>query len=945
MSGHLPSILLIEDDDDHAELFCAHLADTSFARAPFLRVTTLGEGRAVLARGGIDLAFVDLTLPDSGIDETLDALAQLAAHRPVVVVTAFDDRHTLLDIIGHGADDCLPKCSLSDTALERTIRFNLDRWRFKQQAIAAEREKYSNLLVEIQRVGKVGFWERNLADGQLRLSDEMYRILEVAHAGAPLSLDDYLARVHPDDREGLDRAYRQSLMRQQPYVLTYRLLLDGSRVKYLLEEGKLRCDVHGRPSVAIGTVLDITQTREAEQQLLLAASVFSHASEGILITRPDGTILDVNEAFIRMTGYCREELIGANPRLLKSGRQDSEFYRNMWQQLADTGRWSGEIWNRKKSGEIYPQILQINAVQDAGGGLQHYVALFIDITALKDYQRQLEQIAHYDSLTRLPNRVLLADLLKRAMAQTDRRRQHLVVVFLDLDGFKEINDGHGHDVGDEVLVAVSARLKQALRDSDTIARIGGDEFVAVLMDFEDHSEYTRLLDRMREAAAMPIKVGERELRLSVSMGVTFFPQAEPIDADQLLRQADQAMYRAKQAGKNCYRVFDAEAARQVRSRLEQVERIREGLAAGEFELHYQPRVDMRAGRVVGVEALIRWQHPERGLCLPASFLPVIGNGEMAVALDDWVIRAALAQQKRWLRDGLTLNISVNVTPYNLQQHDFVDRLKAIVQEAGSVDLQGFELEVLETSAINDLAHVSGVIEACGQLGIRCALDDFGTGYSSLSHLRRLPASTLKIDRSFVRDMLDDLEDYAILEGILGLAEAFGRDVIAEGVESAEQGVMLLLMGCDLAQGFGIARPMAAGDVARWVRQWQPETSWQGCGRLDHDDLPLLRAVVGCRVWMRQVQRSLETGEPMPALALKCAGVGARVAALARRPGLASTAGDVIALQRDIEGQLSALVPEAPLPMVMHDRELCVSSLLARCDAFRAALMRLVRASC
>ena len=575
----------------------------------------------------------------------------------------------------------------------------------------------------------------------------------------------------------------------------------------------------------LGIYDDITEHKQALAQVALAASVFSHSGEGIMITDTRGNIMDVNEAFTRITGYTRDEVVGKNPRLLSSGRQGVAFYAALWASLANEGHWYGEVWNRRKNGEVYAEMLNISVVRDGQGQTQHYVALFSDISLAKAHQKQLDHVAHFDVLTSLPNRVLLADRLQQGMTQALRRGQMLAVAFLDLDGFKGVNDAHGHEAGDQLLVALANRLKLVLREGDTLSRMGGDEFVAVLVDLPDVGACEPLLSRLLSSAAQPIPWGEGHLQVSASLGVTFFPQTEDVDADQLLRQADQAMYQAKLAGKNRYHVFDSEQDRSLRGHHERVQRVRLGLSEQEFVLYYQPKVNMRSGVVVGAEALIRWQHPQRGFLLPGEFLHLIEDHPLAVTLGEWVIDTALTQITQWAAQGLAMPVSVNISARQLQQPDFVERLADILARHPPLRAGWLELEVLETSALEDLAHVSRLIETCRSMGVNFALDDFGTGYSSLTYLKRLPVSMLKIDQSFVRDMLDNPNDLAILKGVVGLATAFGREVIAEGVETVAHGARLLQLGCELAQGYGIARPMPAQALPSWAITWQPDPSW------------------------------------------------------------------------------------------------------------------------
>ena len=569
---------------------------------------------------------------------------------------------------------------------------------------------------------------------------------------------------------------------------------------------------------------ELTETRK---ELLLAASVFSHAGESIIITDMTGIIVNVNRTFTTITGFSREEAIGQNPRILKSGRQSPEFYVAMWQDLLEEGGWSGEIWNRRKNGEVYAVMCTISAVHDEQGITTHYVSLGNDITLIKEHQEQLEHIAHYDALTNLPNRVLLADRLSQAMLQCGRHKQSLAVVFLDLDGFKVVNDTHGHDRGDELLIALSVRMKEAFREGDSLARIGGDEFIAVLVDLVNAEDYQPILERLLLSVSEPVTIDGVVLNVSASIGVTLYPQ-DNVAADQLMRHADQAMYKAKQLGKNRYHLFDMAQDDAVKVQRESIEAVRSALDNNQFVLHYQPKVNMRTGTVTGYEALIRWQHPKRGLLNPIEFLPVIENHAMMIEVGEWVIDSVLAQISQWQAMGINLPVStsVNIAAVQLQQTNFTQRLTTLLAGHPNVEPRYLELEVLETSALEDVRNTSIIMNDCMALGVNFALDDFGTGYSSLTYLRRLPASLIKIDQTFVRDMLINYDDLSIVEGVIVLAKSFKRDVIAEGVETIEHGTVLLQLGCELAQGYGIARPMPASDIPAWVNNWKPDISWK-----------------------------------------------------------------------------------------------------------------------
>lgn len=612
-------------------------------------------------------------------------------------------------------------------------------------------------------------------------------------------------------------------------------------------------DNHNTIIGILGVSRDITERKQTEDRLKLLSNVFTHASEGILISDADENILDVNEAFTHITGYSREEIIGKKPSILKSGVHNSNFYKALWQALNAKDRWYGEIWNKRKNGELYAEKVHINVVKDADKKIQNYIAIFSDITSIKKHQENLEHLAHYDALTNLPNRVLLLNRLEHAITQTNRNADHLTIAFLDLDGFKEVNDTYGHATGDQVLVNFSESLKQHLREDDTLSRIGGDEFVVIFSSLNKKSDCIPLLERLLTTASNPIAIGNNVFHISTSIGVTFFPQAEKIDADQLLRQADQAMYMAKQSGKNCYNIFDMSQDRLVRKRNEGIVRIQQALENNELAMFYQPKVNMKSGMIIGFEALIRWLHPERGLLPPKEFLPLIEDDYVAVKIGDWVISHTLFQLNEWHQSGLKLSISINISALHLQQPNFINNLEKQLDQYPDIDNHFLELEVLETSALDDINFVSEIMTSCHKLGVHFALDDFGTGYSSLTYLKRLPASTLKIDQTFVRDMMNDPDDLAIIEGILGLSSAFKRQAIAEGVETIEHGKLLLKLGCDFAQGYTIAKPMPANEIAAWIKNWQFPDSWKNIKRVDRDDVLALYAAVEQRAWVKALE--------------------------------------------------------------------------------------------
>lgn len=581
-------------------------------------------------------------------------------------------------------------------------------------------------------------------------------------------------------------------------------------------------DAAGHIVGIFGINRDVTESVHAQVRSRLAANMFANAREAIIITDPTGIIVEVNESFCRMTGYTKEEVIGQNPRILHSGRQSLAFYQKMWSDIHQQGFWSGEIWNRRKNGEVYAELKTISAIQDEWGSLKNYVSLATDITTLKQHQHELEHVAHYDSLTGLPNRLLFSERLEKAMLACEHRGSTLCVVFIDLDGFKSINDTHGHLAGDKLLVALSRKMQTALRKGDSLARIGGDEFVAVLVDLHDKKDYLTVLDRLLTATSEPVWVyvesTQVPIKVTASIGATVYP-CDGADADLLLRHADQAMYLAKQAGKNRYHLFDVEHDAAIQSQCEISTQIQWGLENHEFELYYQPKVHLVTFQVVGFEALIRWNRAD-GVWTPGQFLPAIEHHALSIELGEWVIATALHQLQHWHSQGFALQMSVNVGAMQLQHSDFVQRLAALLEPYDPVIRHNLDLEVLESSALGDMVTMAKKLRACAELGVSFSLDDFGTGYSSLGYLKHLPTSTLKIDQSFIRNMLVDSDDCAIVSAIIGLAKAFGRTVIAEGLETPTHAEKLLAMGCHLAQGYGIARPMPASAVVGWIAEWE-----------------------------------------------------------------------------------------------------------------------------
>lgn len=696
----------------------------------------------------------------------------------------------------------------------------------RSQALAAtvelERQRLGNILEATQ----VGTWEWNVMTGKLVVNARWAEIIGFTlEELSPITIDTWTQCLHPDDLQTSNTLLGKHFRGEIPdYRFEGRVQHKAGHWVWIFICGRLISRTpDDRPLVMVGTHQDISERKHAEELLRLSASVFTNSYEAILITDHTNRIVDVNPAFSRITGYSREEVLGQNPSMLSSGRQDREFYSAMWKSLSERDHWRGEVWNRRKNGEPYAESLSITRVKDESGRLIHHVAVFSDISRLKAHAEELDRIAHFDPLTGIPNRRLLDDRLRHAIAHADRSGRPLAVCMLDLDGFKPINDQFGHEAGDQLLVEIVQRLQAMLRAVDTVARLGGDEFVLLLGDLDSEVVFERILNEVRK----PVRIQDAAVNVSASIGVALYPE-DNADADTLLRHADQAMYRAKQRGRNCVQFFDASVEQDLRSQQELLKRLTQALEQRELVLHYQPKVDMLARQPIGVEALVRWQHPERGLLPPAEFLPAMEGNELEVRLGEWVIGSALEQIDAWTASGIELSVAINVSARHLLKPGFVDALRQALAAHPDVAPQQLEIEIVESTAITDMRKALDVLNACRQLGVRLALDDFGTGYASLAYFRRLPIDLLKIDRSFVRDMLSDADDRAIVLSVVHLAQAFDREVIAEGVETLDHANALINMGCRLGQGFGIARPMPAEHIPGWLNWYtSPEASQQG----------------------------------------------------------------------------------------------------------------------
>ncbi|MBI2312020.1 MAG: EAL domain-containing protein [Betaproteobacteria bacterium] len=696
------------------------------------------------------------------------------------------------------------------TVVERAANFAriaVERDRARRALEAKERRFHSLIAQSRDMISVVD------AEGLVSYQSSSVRTV-LGHEPGFLEGRSLLELVHGDDALAVRAALRRVLVSREPQTVEFRCLSADRGWRIVESIGHLYQD-EGRASIVLNT-RDVTEVRDAEGSLRLAGTVFDSSSEGIMVTDASNTIVSVNRAFAEITGYQAEEVIGRNPRLLSSGRQDKSFYQGMWEAIRRDGQWTGEVWNRRKSGETYPEWLSISVVKDQKGQITHYVAIFSDITERKVAEQRIRHLAHYDGLTGLPNRNLLLDRLQQAVTQTRRTQKKVAVMFIDLDRFKEINDTLGHAFGDQVLQTAAERLSRCVRESDTVSRHGGDEFVIVLPDLKDNAGATVMAQKVITAVSYPMELDGREFRLTTSIGISVYPE-DGEDPETLMKNADAAMYRVKELG-NAFQFYTEDMNASGLERLKLEHSLSRAIEEEQFVLHYQPQVDLRSGQIVGVEVLLRWQHPELGLVSPAQFVPLAEETGHIVLLGEWALRRACRDLRELMDAGLPrFKIAVNLSARQFRQQDVLETVLAVLAETG-LDPEWLELELTESIVMQNAQGTIETLQALKAAGIKLSIDDFGTGYSSLSYLKRFPIDKLKIDQSFVRDIATDPNDAAIVRAVVTLGHSLQYKVIAEGVETEEQVEFLRACGCDEAQGFHFSAPIPAEAIARLVRE-------------------------------------------------------------------------------------------------------------------------------
>ncbi len=692
---------------------------------------------------------------------------------------------------------------------------------FRLQGKAAEAssvlERRDYQLREAQRLAQVGSWVLDHRDNRLEASDQLYEIFELSPALTAGSYEQFLTRIYPDDRAQVDRAYYNSVSQHVPYQIEYRLLMSDGRVKFVRECGESSYDADGRPLRSIGTAQDITGLRHLESQTSLLGSAFQYSGEAILITDSENRIITVNPAFSRLTGYSAEEALGRNPKFLSAGRNSREDYERMWREIAEQGFWQGEIWDRRKDGHVYPKWMSVSVIRNDDGSIRYHLAHFTDVSAERAAEAQLQHYAHHDTLTGLLNRLSLSGRLDQALAAARRDGGRVALLFIDLDRFKVINDTVGHHIGDKLLIEVARRLCENVRDSDVVARLGGDEFVIMLTGLEHSGAAAVVAAKLVASVSDPYLIEGYDLYTTPSIGIAIFP-TDGGDGETLMKNADAAMYHAKAEGRNNFQFFDSRMNDAAVERLKTEHSLRQALAHDEFCLHFQPLLDLSTGRVMGVEALVRWHHPEKGLIMPGHFIGIAEESGLIQPLGEWVFWSACRQLADFRAAGLhDIKMGVNISAMQMRNGNLPILAKGAI-EAFGLDPTKLIFEITESVAMQQPDETVRILDILHDMGICLAIDDFGTGYSSLSYLRMFPIDHLKLDRSFVREIGESADSAAICDATIGLAHSLGMRLVAEGVETESELAYLRARGCDFVQGYLFSRPVPADEVMAFVRE-------------------------------------------------------------------------------------------------------------------------------
>jgi diguanylate cyclase (GGDEF)-like protein/PAS domain S-box-containing protein len=811
------SLLLV---DDYPENLVALEAVLEHPDIELVKVTSGNAALSYTLKQDFALVLLDVQMPDMDGFETAELMRAnpKTRHLPIIFVTA-GMKDAQLQFKGYelGAVDYLIK-PFEPHVLQSKVKVFCDLYRqrreleaHQQQLEAKIRERVAQLRESEERFRKLathapmGIYQIDAAGHCVFVNSRWCEMSGLTPEQA--SGNGWLQAIHPADRRAVEAIWDGNVTHTIEWTLDYRLLRADGGLLWVHGTAVALRDEMGMVSGYLGNNLDITARKQAEESLQLASLVYQNSSEAMMVSDADGTIITVNPSFTELTGYQPEEVIGQTPNILKSGRHDAGFYQAMWHAINTTGHWRGEIWNRRKNGEVFAELLTINSITNKDGKIYRHVALFSDITKKKESDELIWQQANFDSLTGLPNRRMFLDRLAQEMKKSDRRGLPLALLFLDLDHFKDVNDTLGHAKGDILLKDATRRMLGCVRETDTVARMGGDEFTVILGGVDEPGSIERVAQNILSKLAEPFHLESELAYVSASIGITLYP-TDAEDIEGLLKNADQAMYATKDSGRNNVSYFTPAMQEAAQKRMRLTNDLRQALLANQFCVHYQPIVEMTTGAVHKAEALVRWLHPERGLIGPAEFIPIAEDTGMIIDIGNWVFRQAAQQVLRWRKAfHPAFQISVNNSP--IQFHNLEESRNAwreLMRELG-LPGQGIVVEITEGLLLDTSTAVTDLLLEFRDFGIQVSLDDFGTGYSSLSYLQQFDIDYLKIDRSFVQHLALNTKNMALCEAIIAMAHKLGLQVIAEGVETDQQNGLLSGAGCDYVQGFLFSHPL------------------------------------------------------------------------------------------------------------------------------------------
>ena len=824
------TVLYVEDEDDVRDQLKLFL--TRRCR----KVYTAANGKKGLEAFGKyqpDIVITDILMPIMDGLKMSETIKEIRPNIPIIVITAFEEPryfHRAIDLGVHQYVNKPVKLNILEDALITSARI------LRAEAALKEVEERYRLLFKLSHIpiSIAGADRYDTArkliiepsdnnqsfEGSLVDCNEAFLEL-LGYESLPalrLRAENILNLISDESAERLYRSVQDELMvRGFSSEFEMELKSYNQTLIPVLAQLIMRYSETGEPIEIWIVMRDIRDQRKAEEALRLSAKVFESSRDAIFITDSNNNVISVNRAFTQITGYPYEEVAGKNPRILQSGRHDQTFYQTLWLTLNSKGYWQGEIWNRRKSGEIYPEWLSISTIHNPKGDVSHYVAIFSDITVSKEAAAHIEFLANYDPLTTLPNRRLFIDRLDQAIKNSMREKNQLAVLFFDLDHFKNINDSLGHGVGDRMLIEVASRLAGCLREVDNVARLSGDEFAAMIADMGDIGNAMAVAKKIIEAMRAPFKVDEHELHMTTSIGISVYP-SDGKDFETLLKNADTAMYSAKKNGRDNFEFFSSAMSLHALERLSLENCLRKALENNELKLYYQPQAAIESGKIVAMEALLRWRHPDLGMISPDKFIPLAEETGLIIPIGKWVLNEACRQNKLWQQQSLiAVPVAVNLSAVQFRQHNLME----IVQDALRVNNLKpcfLELELTESLLMDCSEYSVGLLKAFRRMGVLLSIDDFGMGYSSLSYLSRFPIGKLKIDRSFCQNLPDDVNNSAISRAIISLGHELGLSVIAEGVEEIRQFNFLEAQQCDLIQGFFFSKPLSVEDMQIFVKQ-------------------------------------------------------------------------------------------------------------------------------